>query len=611
MNTILRRLRRSDAGVAMLMVMGWGLVLAMLVSAGIGYAIQSNLVAHRGQDWGSALSAAQAGLEDYVARLNRNDNYGRTWDCTNVAMRGPNEPGNTCGWTASTAPGWIPVVGSDPTAPSFHYDVDATNLDKNGTIRVVSTGRDGKESRTVEAAIGRGGSTDFLYYTDFEDADPANVQAYDLAGNTGNTQYWCGASGAQTDIYWWNNSSRRNASSSSTKCVEIGFAAGDVLNGRVHFNDTPGLNANGTQFVNGFETSNPSCATATAPYYYACLKSSKIATFGTPASGGTPAVVVPPVYVAALYLDDTSSKFATYPGCHYYGATRIKFNTSPAGTMTVWSKDSAGKSTGAGCGTFTSGNGYTQSNLAIPNDQVIYASAGSATHQCLSGEIGDGLPLGTYTGSSTVSYTYDQTMLTTDQFCGQGNLYVEGNVKGRITLAAENSIVVTGDIVLSNGVNGTDLVGLVAANSVEVYHPYVDTWKSTTSNGKTTWNWAGAPAEVAGWPHRYTDPATGANNPTTGIQIDSSIQTLQHSFWVQNYSVGGGEGTLLVLGSIAQRWRGIVGQGSNGYIKSYQYDSRLRYSSPPYFPQWTNAKWGPRHTGEQTPKYSPGGSYVG
>jgi len=156
MNTILRRLRRSDAGVAMLMVMGWGLVLAMLVSAGIGYAIQSNLVAHRGQDWGSALSAAQAGLEDYVARLNRNDNYGRTWDCTNVAMRGPNEPGNTCGWTASTAPGWIPVVGSDPTAPSFHYDVDATNLDKNGTIRVVSTGRDGKESRTVEAAIGRG-----------------------------------------------------------------------------------------------------------------------------------------------------------------------------------------------------------------------------------------------------------------------------------------------------------------------------------------------------------------------------------------------------------------------------------------------------------------------
>ena len=66
------------------MVMGWMMVLALLVSSAIAYAIQSNLVAHRGQEWGSSLSAAQAGIEDFVARLNRNDNYGRTWDCTNI-----------------------------------------------------------------------------------------------------------------------------------------------------------------------------------------------------------------------------------------------------------------------------------------------------------------------------------------------------------------------------------------------------------------------------------------------------------------------------------------------------------------------------------------------
>jgi len=178
-------------------------------------------------------------------------------------------------------------------------------------------------------------------------------------------------------------------------------------------------------------------------------------------------------------------------------------------------------------------------------------------------------------------------------------------------MAAENSVVVTGDLVLSNGINGTDLVGLVAGNSVEVYHPWVDTWVSTVSGGKTTWGWKGTPAEVAGWPRRYTDPSTGGNNPASGIQIDASIQTLQHSFWVQQYSKGTGEGTLLVLGSIAQRWRGIVGQGSAGYIKLYKYDSRLKYSSPPYFPQWTNAKWGPRHTGELTPKYDTSGKYLG
>ncbi len=605
MNRIYRRLRHSDAGVALIMVMGWMLVLATLVTAAIGYAIQTNVVAHKGQEWGSSLSAAQAGLEDFVARLNRNDNYGRTWDCTNNAMKGPNEAGNTCGWTATTPTGWIPVIATQPTGPSFHYDIDASSLDKNGTINVTSTGKVGKETRTVQAAIGRGGSTDFLYYTDLEDADPANTTVYPSPP----TKYICGASGAQKDIYWWSPATTTTGglTRSGGGCTEIGFAAADVLDGRVHFNDTPKLNAAGATFLASFETATPSCKTATAPNYSGCLRGgSPIPVYG---STTTP---IPPIQVDPLYLDDTSAKFSTYPGCHYFGATRIKFNASPAGTMTVWSKDSAGKTTGTGCGTFTAGNSYTQTNLVVPTDQVIYVSAGSAVHRCLGGEIGDGLPLGTpaYTGSATTTYQYDQTMLTADQFCGQGNIYVEGTVQGRITLAAENSTVVTGDIVLANGVNGTDLVGLVAGNSVEVFHPYMDTWYKNTSN---VWGWKGGSAnvEMSGWPHRYTDPLTGGTNPTTGIQIDASIQTLQHSFWVQQYANGSPQGTLLVLGSIAQRWRGIVGQGSNGYIKLYKYDSRLKYSSPPYFPQWTNAKWGPRHTGELLAQYDTKGKYIG
>jgi len=602
-SSVLRRLRESDEGVALVMVMGWMMVLATLITASIGYAIQTNVVAHRGQDWGGALSAAQAGLEDYVARLNRNDNYGRIWDCTNVALQGPNEVGNTCGWTSATTTGWIPVIATQPTGPAFHYDVDASMLDKNGAITVVSTGRVGNVARTVAAAIGRGGSTDFLYYTDLEHADPANTTVYP----SGTSKYFCGSTGAQKDIYWWSPSQvfggQTQSRASNSNCTEIGFAAADVLDGRVHFNDTPKLNAAGATFLSGFETSTPGCKTATGPSYSACLRS------GSPIPVyGTAAIPVPPSWKETLYLDDTSSKFATYPGCHYYGSTRVKFNVTPAGTMSVWSKDSAGKVTGTGCGTFTAGNSFTQTNLAVPVDQVIYASAGSATHKCLSGEIGDGLPLGNYTGSNTTTYTYDLTMLTTDQFCGQGNLYVEGNVQGRVTMAAENSVVATGDLVLSNGINGTDLVGFVAGNSVEVYHPVLDTWYKNASN---VWGWKNAPFEDNAWPHRYTDPSTGGINPATGIQIDASIQTLQHSFWVQQYNVGSGEGTLLVLGSIAQRWRGIVGQGSAGYIKAYKYDSRLKYSSPPYFPQWTNAKWGARHTGELSATYTVTGTYIG
>ena len=68
--------------------------------------------------------------------------------------------------------------------------------------------------------------------------------------------------------------------------------------------------------------------------------------------------------------------------------------------------------------------------------------------------------------------------------------------------------------------------------------------------------------------------------------------------------MGGNQVTLLVNGSIAQRWRGIVGQGSysggaqNGYSKLYKYDTRLIYTRPPYFPTWANSKWEQRYSGE-------------
>ena len=45
-------------------------------------------------------------------------------------------------------------------------------------------------------------------------------------------------------------------------------------------------------------------------------------------------------------------------------------------------------------------------------------------------------------------------------------------------------------------------------------------------------------------------------------------------------------GTLTVLGSIAQEWRGAVGtSGGTGFIKSYGYDTRLRNTAPPKFLQ--------------------------
>jgi hypothetical protein len=107
-------------------------------------------------------------------------------------------------------------------------------------------------------------------------------------------------------------------------------------------------------------------------------------------------------------------------------------------------------------------------------------------------------------------------------------------------------------------------------------------------------------AEAPGWPHERD--LGGVNQ----IEIYASIQTLQHSFLVQNYDQGTLQGKLSVYGSIAQNYRGIVGRGGGsgtGYLKNYNYDSRLVTQAPPYFPQWANAKWQTARFGEVTPAY--------
>jgi hypothetical protein len=54
---------------------------------------------------------------------------------------------------------------------------------------------------------------------------------------------------------------------------------------------------------------------------------------------------------------------------------------------------------------------------------------------------------------------------------------------------------------------------------------------------------------------------------------------------VQNHDEGADLGTTTVNGVIAQKWRGPVGTGGSGgtgYLKDYNYDTRLRHASPPH-----------------------------
>jgi hypothetical protein len=573
---------RGDDGVGMVLVVSSMVIASIFAFAAVAFALSTQKQSREGQDWSAALAAAQAGVDDYIGYLNRNDNYARTpIDCANIALKGPNTGPNTCGWTTETTPGWRPVDPGDPNGPAFHYDIDPSRLESHGVVEVTSTGRVNDVTRTIQVGVGRGGSTDFLYYTDHEDADPDNKQVYPSGMPS------------RCEKYWWDGR-RTNGSG----CQEITFIGGDVLDGPVHTNDTPLLTNVGSsrpKFTQGLETSDPRCKTAvpgSPSTYDNCDRTSNGADYGSSW----------PKYADTKYLPDNSDQFRNYPGCHYTGSTRIRFQ--PNGTMRVWSKETNGP---AACG----GNGPNGATVPVPTDQVIYVSdSTNGFHQCRSGEIGDGLPLGSFDGNANQEYDYDLNMTYATNYCGKGNAFIEGVLKGRITVATSNSIVATGDLVLKDGLSGTDMLGLVAANSVVVFHPWVDTWECKARNrwgNCTRYGWDNRPSEAAGWPKRYNDPDQGAPYPSSGIQLAASIQTLQHSFWVQSYEVGSPQGDLYVRGSIAQKWRGIVGRGSGwsmtGYLKDYRYDKRLKFASPPYFPQWTNAVWAADYVGEIEPQY--------
>ena len=149
-----------------------------------------------------------------------------------------------------------------------------------------------------------------------------------------------------------------------------------------------------------------------------------------------------------------------------------------------------------------------------------------------------------------------------DYYGACGDVYVSGNYSSPLTIAAANNVIVTGNLYNTTDTNltgtasptGTATMGLVANQYVRVMH-------------------------------------TSSGNPDR--TIDAAILTLQHSFFVDNYDVGSGsQGTLTVHGAIAQYFRGIVGTvGSTGYLKNYNYDTRLALILPPYLFDLQNTEW--------------------
>lgn len=550
----------DEEGIALITVLLAVMIVTMLVVTSINYATSAQKHSRRDQDWNAALPAAEAGIDDYLTRLNTNDTYVQYNSATNL------DPDNDALSPAGGVPVFVPVPGGSTDA-EYSYEVDTSEYVLHGVIHVTSTGRVEGVERTVQTSLRREGFIDYLYFTDFEGIDPALY-------STGLKDYLVGQ-GLPVDHcakhYW--DPARDNSfceSDALRNYFSIQFAQGDVINGPAHSNDAMRMNAgaSGPTFLGELTTSY-----ADGARWLRADGSAPGNTGPTPAfhGSGDPAYEAPKVIPAtngALVAD------AIDDGCLFTGPTSIKLR--PDGRMAVRSPFTTDTNPGNVDKCWPGAGGAqpltTERVMDLPTNGVLVVQNAptSGPNQPTTGCAGGQNLLG-YPRSGDVTVGYG---------CFDGDAFVEGELDGRLTIAADDDIVVTWDLTYADGLTGVtadDMLGLIASNNVAIYHP-VD------SSGQNL-------------PARTSNCRTGGASSTRCMFRDPVVQaailSLQHSFTVQNFRIGARLGTLTVDGSISQRFRGPVGTNApSGYLKDYAYDNRMKKQGPPRFLVPDDAPWG-------------------
>ena len=522
----------------------------MLLSiAVVGYGVGSQDLSRHDQNWNAALAAAEGGVDDYLFRLNENTNY---WQY-NVANPPPD--GN------AAFSDWVPVPGGN-THSVFRYDIDTSSIATDGRVRVTATGRVGNAERTVYATLRRRSFLDYLYFTDYETMDPASYTGSPFTATEAQTRcakHYYGGIGLQRDVAGRVDYSG-DSDSYGKYCTDINFISADSINGPLHSNDA--FLVCGSPHFNG-ETSTSWSGQSGLRYRKnsGCSPNSPIF-----ANAGDPRLLAPltmPPSNSALEAETNVG----VGGCLYTGPTRIKLNSN--GTMTVKSPFSK-QTNNTPCP--TNGVGALPSNGVIFVQNVPSLSGDpNYTNGCPYSVSGRTHPLGLPRSSDITTYG-----------CRDGDVFLEGTLDGQLTIAADNNIVATWHTSYAGGLGGDDLLGLIANNYVEIYHPVSCTSGGSSSSCNLDANF---PTE------------TNRNAKFTNATLQAAILSVNHSFRVQRHGAGAPLGTLNIDGAIAQRFRGAVGTNSggsvaSGFAKDYVYDQRLKYLSPPKFLDPVASQWG-------------------
>lgn len=584
-----RRRHGDDEGVAIVLVLGIGLVLSLLTATALTYAVNGTVFGRESQDRVAALAAAQAGVEDYLARLQACPDYYLT-GCGEAAGANP----------ALTPTGeadrWSTISGTDPETPArYSYSVLQAPGSTNPNLLLQVKGQVGPETRTLTVQLARPGFLQYIYYTDVEASDPDLIIAQNSNGSisTATSLYertsggftlrsgvsdltFLAMNGAedlerlQTEcgLRWWerpqDGQSRRYYTQRATwtqggksrsgnvyngGSCDIQFAGGDVISGRMHTNDA--ILIGGKPRFDGRATSAWPAGATPAPPSWGLYR--RGATSDAPDTAGSR-----PTYGDLIPMPRSNDAIRRQAdralggqGCLYRGPTEIVFQAG--GGYRVTSPRTAGTS-GATGDCFSAVAGAT---VAGPANGVIYVDPDPGATCDPSGRV-----LGTYPVAGDIT-RYD---------CRAGDVFVSGVVRGAYTAASSSDVVVVDDLTYRD--DAKDVLGLVATNNVEVYHPV-----QKCTGG-------------AGCQSGYASIPTGLEDDGAA-RISAAVLSVNHSFTVQNYDKGVRfDAPLTVFGGIYQRYRGPVGTGApSGYVKAYSYDPKLTAVPPPAFLYPQGSSW--------------------
>ena len=542
---------RDDAGTALVTTLIAMTVMVSLSLVMLDRALGSQASSRENQDFKAALAAAEAGVDDYVHRLN--DSNGSYYVYTTASP----DPANYAMGPVTGPWRWAPVPqtrAADAQRGSFHYDVDTStytgtgSVAANGTIVIRSTGKVGSQRRTIKAVLRRSGFLDDMYFTNYETKD---WSIYSTAAD-GHDSTW--AQNNCAGRYW---DTRGGTGGRNSGCSQIQFSS-DTLDGPVHSNDailicdsvtftkqvTTGYTASATTSNKAYRTTNCS-----APYTNTYPPSG---TTFTPTANNPKTVAVVPMPATNASLRAFTDVTASPRGCLYVGPTKILIKGANIKVTSPWTKPAslpAGCSLGVYFPIPAAGVVYVDD---VPSDGTSDPNSWGVTETGKPVCPGSGNNVG-YPVTTESGWTYP---------CRLGDVFVEEEsgsssnaLNGRLTIGSANDLYVTNNLDDLNGTSGTSMLGLIADGFIYYWHP-------VTAGGVNV---------------------TSGNGGSYPNRVAASMVSVAHSVTTQNYAIGASLGTLNLTGSLTQNYRGIVRSGTAGYAKAYHYDPRLAYDSPPHF----------------------------